>query len=317
MIAILLLILGLGMVLGGASLLTDGASHLARKMRISEIVIGLTIVSFGTSAPELTISLSSALQGSADLSVGNVIGSNVFNSLLIVGITAICAPIVITKNTLTKEVPLCILASLVICICCSDMLLSQGKENVVSRSEGLILLCFFAIFLAYSFAIAKDDQSESKPVNLLPLWKSIPMIILGLAGLVWGGDLFVDGATSVARNLGISERVIGITIVAGGTSLPELATSVVAAMKKNPEIAIGNVVGSNLFNIFLIIGASAAITPLHLSGISEMDLAALLVSSILLYVFGLFYGKRIIRRPEGILLTLCYLTYIALLIFWK
>lgn len=317
MLNLLFLVLGLALVLLGANFLTDGASGLARRFHLPEIVIGLTIVSFGTSAPELAISLSSALQGSADMAAGNVIGSNIMNTLLIVGVTSAVAPIVITRNTLTNEIPLCVLASLMMWVCCGDQILSGELENIISRTEGLMLLGFFSIFMAYTFAISKHDASDGETVVIgqMPLWKSLLYIIGGLVGLIWGGDLFVDGATGLARSLGMSESLIALTLVAGGTSLPELATSVVAALKKNPEIAIGNAIGSNLFNIFLIIGATSSITPLHLSGIGQTDLAVLFLSSILLYAVGLFNGKRIIKRPEGILLTLCYVGYVVYLGF--
>ena len=317
MLNLLFLVIGLALVLLGANFLTDGASGLARRLHIPEIVIGLTIVSFGTSAPELAISLSSALQGSADMAAGNVIGSNIMNTLLIVGVTSIVAPIVITRNTLANEIPLCVLASLMMWACCADPFLSGEPVSVISRSEGLMLLGFFSIFMAYTFAISKHDVQEDTAdvIGRMPYWRSTIYIIGGLLGLIWGGDLFVDGATGLAHSLGMSESLIALTLVAGGTSLPELATSVVAALKKNPEIAIGNAIGSNLFNIFLIIGATSTISPLHLSGISQVDLSVLALSSILLYVVGLFYGNRIIKRQEGILLTLCYVGYVFYLGF--
>ena len=275
---ILLLIGGLILILLGANGLTDGAASVAKRFRIPPIVIGLTIVAFGTSAPELTVSVSSALKGSADIAIGNVVGSNIFNTLMIVGCTALFAPIVITRNTLRKEIPLCILSSIVLLICANDVFLDKAPENILNRVDSLLLLCFFVIFMGYTFAIASKpvtmEQQAEHPVieeeteiKSLPWWQSILYIIGGLAALIFGGQLFVDGATGIARNLGVSESIIGLTLVAGGTSLPELATSIVAALKKNPEIAIGNVIGSNLFNIFFVLGCSASITPLHLSGI--------------------------------------------------
>lgn len=290
---ILLLIGGLILILLGANGLTDGAASVAKRFRIPPIVIGLTIVAFGTSAPELTVSVSSALKGSADIAIGNVVGSNIFNTLMIVGCTALFAPIVITRNTLRKEIPLCILSSIVLLICANDVFLDKAPENILNRVDGLLLLCFFVIFMGYTFAIASKpvttEQQAEHPVieeeteiKSLPWWQSILYIIGGLAALIYGGQLFVDGATGIARNLGVSESIIGLTLVAGGTSLPELATSIVAALKKNPEIAIGNVIGSNLFNIFFVLGCSASITPLHLSGITNFDLFTLVGSSILL-----------------------------------
>ena len=265
---ILLLIGGLILILLGANGLTDGAASVAKRFRIPPIVIGLTIVAFGTSAPELTVSVSSALKGSADIAIGNVVGSNIFNTLMIVGCTALFAPIVITRNTLRKEIPLCILSSIVLLICANDVFLDKAPENILNRVDSLLLLCFFVIFMGYTFAIASKpvtmEQQAEHPVieeeteiKSLPWWQSILYIIGGLAALIYGGQLFVDGATGIARNLGVSESIIGLTLVAGGTSLPELATSIVAALKKNPEIAIGNVIGSNLFNIFFVLGCSA------------------------------------------------------------
>ena len=323
---ILLLIGGLILILLGANGLTDGAASVAKRFRIPPIVIGLTIVAFGTSAPELTVSVSSALKGSADIAIGNVVGSNIFNTLMIVGCTALFAPIVITRNTLRKEIPLCILSSIVLLICANDVFLDKASENILNRVDGLLLLCFFVIFMGYTFAIASKpatiEQQAEHPVieeeteiKSLPWWQSILYIIGGLAALIYGGQLFVDGATGIARNLGVSESIIGLTLVAGGTSLPELATSIVAALKKNPEIAIGNVIGSNLFNIFFVLGCSASITPLHLSGITNFDLFTLVGSGILLWLFGLFFAKRTITRIEGGIMILCYVAYTVVLIY--
>ena len=326
---ILFLIGGLLLILLGANGLTDGASALAKRFNIPNIVIGLTIVAFGTSAPELAVSVSSALKGSADIAVGNVVGSNIFNALMIVGCTAMFAPIVVQRNTLLKEIPLCILASVALLVMGNDRVLDRAVENVIGITDGLILLCFMAIFLSYTFAIAKKAPQPLSPeegegnsmteeeteIKDMPLWRSLLYFVGGLAGLIWGGQLFVDGASGVARSLGVSESVIGLTLVAGGTSLPELATSIVAALKKNPEIAIGNVVGSNLFNIFFVLGCSASITPLHLTGITNLDLLVLVGSSILLWLFGVFFGKRTITRVEGGVLMAGYVGYTAWLIY--
>ncbi|WP_369011572.1 calcium/sodium antiporter [Bacteroides thetaiotaomicron] len=324
---ILFLIGGLILILLGANGLTDGAASVAKRFRIPSIVIGLTIVAFGTSAPELTVSVSSALKGSADIAIGNVVGSNIFNTLMIVGCTALFAPIVITRNTLRKEIPLCILSSLVLLICANDIFLDHATENILNRVDGLLLLCFFAIFMGYTFAIASPQSSPTpepaghehtvpeEEIKLLSWWKSILYIIGGLAALIYGGQLFVNGATGIARSMGVSESIIGLTLVAGGTSLPELATSIVAALKKNPEMAIGNVIGSNLFNIFFVLGCSASITPLHLSGITNFDLFTLVGSSILLWLFGLFFAKRTITRIEGSIMILCYVAYTVVLIY--
>ena len=324
-----LLLGGLLLILLGANGLTDGAAAVAKRFHISDMVIGLTIVAFGTSAPELTVSVASALKGSADIAVGNVVGSNLFNTLMIVGCTALTAPILVTRNTLVKEIPLCILASLALLVCANDLLLNGSAANRIDRTDGLLLLCFFAIFLSYTFAIARgknnapgreeeynpEQASPDEPIASLPLWRSLLYIVGGLAGLIVGGNLFVSGACGIARGLGVSEGVIGLTLVAGGTSLPELATSIVAALKKNPEIAIGNVIGSNLFNIFLVLGASATITPLGLQGIGSFDLLCLVGSSVLLWLVGIFYGKRLITRLEGCILVAGYVAYTAWLIY--
>ena len=319
---ILFLVGGLLLILLGANGLTDGAASVAKRFHIPSIVIGLTIVAFGTSAPELTVSISSALKGSVDIAIGNVVGSNTFNTLMIVGCTALFAPIAITRNTLKREIPL---SSFVLLICANDVFLDGGGENILSITDGLLLLCFFAIFLSYTFAIAKRDGSMKEPekehlqeedeIRLLPAWKSTLYILGGLTGLIIGGNFFVDGASGIARGLGVSESIIGLTLVAGGTSLPELATSIVAALKKNPEIAIGNVIGSNLFNIFFVLGCSASITPLRLTGITNFDLWVLVGASLLLWLFGVFFGKRIITRLEGSILILCYIAYTAVLIY--
>ena len=306
---------GLVLILLGANYLTDGASSLAKRFRISDLVIGLTVVAFGTSAPELAVSLSSAIKGSADIAIGNVVGSNMFNTLMIVGCTAFFAPIVVTRNTLLKEIPLCILASVALLAISNDMLLDKQPLDVVSRTDGFLLLLFFIIFMVYTFSIARQHgDEEAEEVKQIPLWLSLIYIIGGLAALVFGGNIFVDGATGIARSLGVSKSVIGFTLVAGATSLPELATSVVAALKKNPEMAIGNVVGSNLFNIFLVLGASATITPLNLIGITNFDLLSLVIASVILWFFGVFYKKRTITRVEGTILVVCYIAYTATLI---
>ena len=306
---------GLVLILLGANCLTDGASSLAKRFKISDLVIGLTVVAFGTSAPELAVSLSSAIKGSADIAIGNVVGSNMFNTLMIVGCTAFFAPIVVTRNTLLKEIPLCILASVALLAISNDMLLDKQPLDVLSRTDGFLLLLFFIIFMVYTFSIARQHgDEEAEEVKQIPLWLSLIYIIGGLAALVFGGNIFVDGATGIARSLGVSESVIGLTLVAGGTSLPELATSVVAALKKNPEMAIGNVVGSNLFNIFLVLGASATITPLNLIGITNFDLLSLVIASVILWFFGVFYKKRTITRVEGTILVVCYIAYTATLV---
>lgn len=311
----LYLLIGLGLILGGANFLTDGASALAKRFHISPLVIGLTIVAFGTSAPELTVSIVSAIQGNAELSIGNVVGSNIFNVLMIVGVTAMVSPIQVTKGTLSKEIPLAILSSIVLWICASDIFLHTGESNILNRADGMLMLCFFTIFLGYTFAISHNNESSSDSIKSLPLWRCILYIIGGLTALIYGGRLFVDGASSIARLLGVSESIIGLTLVAMGTSLPELATSVIAAMKKNPEIAIGNVIGSNLFNVFFVLGTSATISPLPMGNITNFDLIYLLGASILMFFVGKFNKVRIITRGEGVIMIVAYLFYTGYLIY--
>ena len=314
-ISMIFVVIGLVLILVGANALTDGAAAVAKRFRISNLVIGLTIVAFGTSAPELTVSVLSAFKGSPDLAMGNVVGSNIFNVLLILGCTAAIVPLHVPKSTITKEVPLCILASFVLFFVAGDVWIDGAAENVLSRIDGLVLLSFFAIFFAYTLAIARnteDDDEES--MKSMPVWRSALYIVGGLAGLIYGGQFFVDGSSAIARQLGVSESTIGLTLVAGGTSLPELATSVVAALKKNPQMAIGNVVGSNLFNVFFVLGCAATIHPLHVSGITLVDYGVMIGSAVLLLIFGQFFKQRTITRWEGAFLSLCFVAYTAYLV---
>ena len=317
---ILLFILGIVLIIAGANYLTEGASVLARRFGVSPLVVGLTIVAFGTSSPELIVSLMSALKGNSDIAMGTVVGSNIFNVLVIGGITALVTPITITRSTVRREIPLMILACLVLSVMALDRVFAGtgATENILSRSEGIVLLCFFLIFLTYTFAIAKGDPSDPHtapaPTKHYPLWLLVVFIIGGLGGLVLGGELFVDAASSIARTLGMSEGFIGLTIVAAGTSLPELATSVAAALKKEPEIAVGNIVGSNIFNVFFILGTTATITPIHIGGVSTLDFTMMSFAALLLYVFAVLFGQRVIKRAEGAVLFLCFVLYTAYLI---
>ena len=312
------LIVGLALILFGASWLTDGASALARRWGVSDLVIGLTIVAFGTSAPELVISIVSALNGNSGIAIGNVVGSNIFNILMITGCTALVMPLGVGRSTLSKEIPLVILSSLVLWFCSADMLIDGASENVVSRADGLVLLAFFLIFMRYTFSIARDKPADAVPesatVKPMKAGISVLYVVAGLAGLVFGGQGFVKGASGIASSLGVSDAVIGLTIVAAGTSLPELATSIVAAIKKNPGIAIGNVVGSSIFNAFFIMGAAATISPMKVEGISTIDYAVLIGASLLLYIFGQAFGQRTIRRWEGAVMAICFVLYTVWLV---
>jgi len=321
---ILFLLIGLALILFGANWLTDGASAVAKRWGISDLVIGLTVVAFGTSAPELVISVVSAIHGSAGLAIGNVVGSNIFNVLVIIGCVAVVAPIKVEKGNMTNDIPLVILSSIALLVCSNSILLDGSAENVISRSEGLLLLLFFLIFMRYTFSIAKsagsvgsDGTGDSTVAETkgLPLWRSVLLIVGGLAGLIAGGEWFVDGASGVARGLNVSESVIGLTIVAAGTSLPELATSMVAALKKKTGLAVGNVVGSCVFNVFMVLGVSAVIRPLPLGGIGNFDLLTLVLASVLFWFFGWQIKIRTITRIEGILLLAVYVVYTSVLIY--
>ena len=312
---ILLFIVGLALILSGANALTDGASSIAKRMKVSELVIGLTIVAFGTSAPELAVSAISAIKGNGDIALGNVVGSNLFNTLMIIGCTVLVRPLKVSRLLIKKEIPLCILASFVLILLCADA--TEGcVAGGLSRTDGLVLLCFMAIFLSHTFSIAAgEEQNASESViKEMPLWRAILFSIGGLIFLIAGGESFVRGASGLARALGASESLIAVTIVAGGTSLPELATSVVAALKGRSEMAVGNVVGSNLFNIFLILGLSSTISPIKLAGIGAIDLGMVLLSSIVLWFVGVFYKERTITRAEGALMIALYVAYTLYLI---
>ena len=312
---ILLFIGGLALILSGANALTDGASSIAKRMKVSELVIGLTIVAFGTSAPELAVSAISAIKGNGDIALGNVVGSNLFNTLMIIGCTVLVRPLKVSRLLIKKEIPLCILASFVLILLCADA--TEGcVAGGLSRTDGLVLLCFMAIFLSHTFSIAAGEEQNASESGIkeMPLWRAILFSIGGLLFLIAGGESFVRGASGLARALGASESLIAVTIVAGGTSLPELATSVVAALKGRSEMAVGNVVGSNLFNIFLILGLSSTISPIKLAGIGAIDLGMVLLSSIVLWFVGVFYKERTITRAEGALMIALYVAYTLYLI---
>lgn len=312
---ILFLIGGLILILIGANCLTDGAASVAKRWGISDLVIGLTIVAFGTSTPELVVSTMSATSGNSGIAIGNVVGSNIFNILMIVGVVAMVRPIKVQKSIMTNEIPLVVLSSLALLFMAGDVLFDGGAQNMVSRIDGVLLLLFFAIFMRYIFSMAKNGSEDSdSEVKQMSVWKSVVFIIGGLCGLIFGGQLFVDGASGIARSLGASDALIGLTIVACGTSLPELATSVVAAIKGNSGIAIGNVIGSNLFNAFFILGLSATICPLSLGGITIIDMLTMLGASVLFWVFGWFFKERTITRIEGAIMVLAYIAYTTYLL---
>lgn len=318
MIDILLLIAGLALILVGANYLVDGASHIAKRAGLSDFIIGMTIVGIGTSTPEMVVSFASAIKGNADIAVGNVLGSNIFNTLMILGITALFSPIALTSNNIKKDIPFSLLAAFVLCVMGCSTILDGTSINTISRVNGIMLLCLFGVFMAYTIFSSTsqggnnlpDDSSGSK--KLPPIWLSIIMVLGGLCGLVFGGDMFVNSASAIARSLGVSDAVIAVTIVAGGTSLPELASCVVAALKKNTDQALGNVIGSNVSNIFLILGGSATIHPLVMNGINPLDLITLMVSALLVFLFAFTFKKKSIDRIEGAILICIYVAFVTL-----
>ena len=299
---IFFIVIGIVLVLWGADRLTDGAVAVAEKMKMPQIVIGLTIVAMGTSMPEFCVSLISALKGTSDLAVGNIVGSNIFNTLLIVGVSALVAPMSIMKTTVRKDIPFALVASALLLIMCLD--------EDISRIDAAILFVMFLIFMYITLrgAKAQGTDLEEKEKKPMATWLSVVWILVGLACLIGGSNLFVDGATVVATKLGVSEAVIGLTIVAGGTSLPELATSVVSARKGNSGIAIGKVLGSNVFNILAILGLTGVISPMTLKGITMTDLSMMVISIILIWLFS--FTKYKIERWEGAILTAVFVGYI-------
>lgn len=315
-ISILLIVIGMVLVLWGADRLTDGAVAIAKRMNVPEIVIGLTIVAMGTSMPEFCVSFASALKGTADLAVGNVVGSNIFNAMLIVGVAAMVAPITILKNTVRKDIPFAIFASL--------MLLQMGLNYNITRTEAFVLFIMFAVFTIYTIMMAKGNVEENKNEKENEKkyngskWSAFfcnPAfgVVFGLSALIFGSNIFVDSATEVARLMGVSEAIIGLTIVAAGTSLPELATSIVSARKGQSGIAIGNVIGSNVFNILFIIGLTGMVTPMHISGLTTIDFAVMLLSMLLLWLMS--FTKYTLSRWEGAVLTGLYIMYVGWLIY--
>ncbi|MBQ8152264.1 MAG: calcium/sodium antiporter [Prevotella sp.] len=305
LIDIVLIIAGVAMVLYGADRLTEGASALARRMNVPEIIIGLTIVAAGTSAPELFVSLVSALKGTSGMAIGNVVGSNTMNAMLIVGCAAMVAPMTISKSTVRKDIPFAVFASVLLPLLALD--------SFLGRIDGVILLAGFAAFMYYTLLQAKGGKAEpATDIKTVNPWMSAFFVFLGLALLVIGSNIFVDSASRVAYSLGISEGVVGLTIVAGGTSLPELATSVVAARKGQSAIAIGNVIGSNVFNILMILGLTATISPMQIQGITMIDFSLMLGSVVLVWLFS--RTKYTVERWEGLLLVVGYLVYLGWLL---
>lgn len=320
-LSILAVIVGLAVLVVGAEGLVRGASAIATKFRVSPLVIGLTVVSFGTSAPELTVNILAAAQGSPDLAVANVIGSNIANILFILGVCAIIVPLSVKSSTVWKEIPFALLGAVLILVLGNDIFLDGASSNVLTRTDGITLLALMAVFMYYIFSMAKNDREKAAELEAdageareLGVGKSVGLTILGLIGLVVGGRLLVTGAIDIAEAAGLSEALIGLTIVAIGTSLPELATSVVAALRNKADIAIGNIVGSNIFNIFFVLGTTSIILPLPISGALNFDIIVSIIATGLLFLFMFTRGKHKLERWEGILFIVTYVAYLGYLI---
>jgi len=329
---------GLGLIIKGADVMTDGASAIAKRFGISTLVIGMTIVAIGSSAPEFVVSAMSAFQGNTDMAIGNVVGSNIFNILCIMGATALVAPVAASKGNIRNDVPFVLLSSLAVAIACLDSYLGDGDTCMISRSEGLLMLCLFAVFISYTLAIAKkgcgsptvsDDTSQAREDTSnvevakekikgadiktdMPIWKCLLYVVGGLAMLIGGGNWLVDGASGIASSMGVSQSIIALTIVSMGTSAPELAASIMAARKGDTAMALGNIVGSVVFNVFFVLGASATICPLTIGNITLVDIGTLLFASSLLWLFCKSHSALV--RWEGVILLAVQILYYIYLV---
>jgi cation:H+ antiporter len=312
-LTIVLLLAGLALIVFGADALVEGASSVARRFGLSEFVIGLTIVGMGTSAPEMVVSFIGAFQGNADIAIGNVVGSNIFNTLLILGLTALILPMAVTPSNKKRDIPVNIIVTALLVVLGLEKTFFGIGNDGLSRIDGAILMAVFILYMVMSFKGNHPDEEEN-PALMKSIWLSLLMIVGGLAGLIIGGNMFVDNATAIAKALGVSDKFIAITILAGGTSMPELATCVVAAAKKKGQLALGNIIGSNVFNILLILGGSALIHPLSFVGMNFVDLGVLLLSAIVLFT-ATFVGKKDkIDRLDGSIFLLIFAAYMAYLI---
>lgn len=312
----LIVIAALAMIIVGAMLLTDGSVALAKRLRVPEFIVGLTVVAVGTSMPELTVSMVSALGGHGDMAIGNVVGSNVFNIFMILGICAIFMPISFSKSNIRRDIPICIAATLALV----GVTLTGGS---ITRLEGVVLLLGYIAMVIFTIRAdrkamlkegADESQQETGDEKQMPLWRVPIWIILGLAGLIYGGDLFVGAATKIAQAWGVSEAVIAITLLAGGTSLPELSSSLVSIIKGSPSLALGNVLGSNIANILLILGTCSTVTPLTMGGITMFDIYVAAAATAVLMLSALIIGRDKLTRIEGVLFVACYVAYIYTLI---
>ncbi len=317
---ILLLIVGLTLILVGANLLTDGAVIIARRFNIPSLVIGLTIVAIGTSTPEIVVSITSAIKGDTSMAIGNVLGSNIFNVLVILGITALIRPIRLSRENSFRNIPIVIATTLLFTIMASSLFGIGFMPNHITRVGGAILLLSFILFSIYTVRSAgkpnasKITEEPAEDKSLKKRWLAIPMIIAGLAGLIYGGDLFLTKAVNIATSLGVSNYIISITLMAGGTSLPELAACITAARKGESQMALGNVIGSNISNLLLVLGSSAIFTPLSLANASIVDISVLLISTSLLIVTPFSFKRHQIDRKEGAILIAIYIAYITYLV---
>lgn len=318
MLTYILFVVGFVLLISGANLLVEGSASIAKKLNISSIVIGLTIVAFGTSAPEFIVNIFASIQGNTDIAIGNILGSNIVNILFILGVSAVIFPLATKENTVWKEIPLSLLAAILLGVMVNDTLIDGGTFSGITRIDGIIFLAFFIIFLYYTFGISKViGENTDLEIKEMSYMKSSLYIVGGLSGLIFGGKWIVDGAIKIAEGFNVSQSLIGLTIVAIGTSLPELATSAVAAYKKQSDIAIGNVVGSNIFNIFFILGFSALIRPLPFSKTSDIDIMMTIFSSLILFLIMFIGKKHTIERWQGITMIIIYIGYVAYLIGTK
>ena len=314
---ILLLIVGLGLILAGANFLTDGSAALAQRFRVPEFIIGLTVVAVGTSTPELVVSVLSAIGGQSDVAIGNVVGSNIFNVFVILGVCALIRPVPLTAGNIRCDIPFGVLVSLLLLALAQDSLLCKGAADRIGRLDGAAMLALYILLMWYTIRKTKRPEATAPTEGSkapMAAWLTAVMIVGGLAGLVFGGEMFLRSATSIARSLGVSESVIAITLVAGGTSLPELASSLVSLFKGKAEMALGNVIGSNIANILLILGVSATIHPLSMGGITVWDLLMVLLSSVVVFLAAFTFKRKAIDRWEGALFVAIYAVYIWYLI---
>ena len=311
--------MGFVVLITGANMLVDGSVSIARKSRISNIVIGLTIVAFGTSAPEFIVTIFATMQGNTEIAIGNILGSNIANILLVLGVSAIIYPITVNRNTVLKEIPFSLLAALLLGVLANDVFFNRNEPSILSTFDGIVLLLFLAGFIYYTYRISrlKEDTPDNNNIIEFSYFKSVSFIVIGLLGLVLGGKWIVDGAVEIAKLFNVSQSFIGLTIVAIGTSLPELATSAIAALKRQSDIAIGNVVGSNVMNILWILGFNSLIHPIPLNPASNIDILMTIFASLILLLAMYISKKRVLERWEGILMLLIYFGYIIFLIMTR